>query len=110
VLWLIPAICGLLAVGCVVAGVVPVLRANRIVNAHFERLSAALPVAVVDGARLQAALGRVTESSTAAQTQVARISFAVGRIADGVRDLRLREAMLSLRVAGAALRALRELL
>jgi hypothetical protein len=110
VLWLIPAVCGLLAIGCIVAGTLRVLRAKRVVKAHAERLNAAIPVAVLDETRLRAALGRLDESAVAAQTQVARMGFAVRRIAAGLSDLRLREAMLALRVAGAALRALRALL
>ena len=109
-LWLIPAIGGLLAIGCIVAGMIPLLRASRLVKAHAERLNAALPVALVDGARLRSALERLDESAMGARSEVARMGFAVRRIADGVGDLRLREAMLALRVAGAALRALRALL
>jgi hypothetical protein len=110
VAWLIPAISGLLAVGCAVAGILPVLRAKRVLEAHAERLSAALPVAVVDGARLRAALQRLDDSAAAAQAEFARMGGAARRIADGARDLRLREAVLALRLAGAALRAFRALL
>lgn len=107
--WLIPAICGLIAIVCAVAGIAPALRAQRAVRAHAERLQAALPVAVVDGERLRSAFDRLDESASSGRMQIARIAGAVAGIADGVRDLRLREAMLALRVAGAALRALRGL-
>ncbi len=108
-LWLIPAVCSLAALGCFVAGVVPMLRAKHALVAHTERLQAALPVAVVDGARLRAVLGRLDATSAATQAETARIGAAVRRIAESASDLRLREAMLALRVAGAALRSLRSL-
>ncbi len=108
--WLIPAICGVLAIGCAVAGILPVIRAKRVLEAHAERLRAALPVAVVDAARLRAALQRLDDGAAAAQAEIARMGGAARRIADGARDLRLREAVLALRLVGAALRALRALL
>ncbi len=108
-LWLIPAVCGVVALGCVIAGIVPTLRAKHAVEAHAERLQAALPVAVVDAARLRAALDRLDATSAAARFETARIGIAVRRIAQGANDLRLREAVLALRVAGAALRALRSI-
>ncbi len=108
-LWLIPAVCSLAALGCIVAGILPLLRAKHTLDAHTERLQAALPVAVVDGARLRAALARLDATSAAAQAETARIGAAVRRIAESASDLRLREAVLALRLAGAALRTLRSL-
>ena len=107
--WLIPAVCAFVAIGCIVAGVIPLLRAKRSVEAHAERLQAALPVAVIDGARLHAAFERLDASSAAAKSETARIGSALRRIADAADDLRMREAVLALRLAGAALRALRAL-
>lgn len=109
-LWLIPAICGLAAIVCAGLGIVRVLAARRIVGAHAERLRAALPLAVVDLSQLQSSLARIDAAAAAARVDVARAIAAIRAIAEGLQALRLREAVLALRVAGAAIRGLRALL
>lgn len=106
--WVIPAACGLAALICIAIGAVAVARERRTLQAHTEALRAASPT-IVDSARLDAALSRIGSSAEAMQAEIARAGAALRAINDAVRELRLREAMTALRLAGTALGALRAL-
>ena len=106
-LWVIPVACGVIAVVCIVAGAVPLLRERKAVSEHAGRLQAALPLAVVDPVRLDTALARLNRSIEEIRAELDRLAAAATAIAKAARELRLREAVLAMRVAGAALRALR---
>jgi hypothetical protein len=105
--WLIPAVCALVAAGCVVVGMLPVLRARADLQTHADRLQAALPVVLLDPRRLAAAAARIDADVGALRDLVIRLNAAVREIAAAIEELRLREAVMALRVAAAAVRALR---
>ena len=106
-LWLIPVVCALVAAGCVVGGILPVLRARTDLQTHADRLQEALPVVLLDPSRLAAAAARIDADVDALRGVVMRLHAAMRSIAEAIEELRLREAIIALRVAAAAIRALR---
>ena len=108
-LWLIPAVCAVLAALCAIAGASAVMRASRILADHAGRLEAAGPPAWLDSGRFERATARIARDFDGMKVQLMRAGAAVDDIRKGLADLRLREAMMAVRVAGAALRALRVL-
>lgn len=106
--WVIPAASGLAALICVGIGAVAVMREQRTLQAHTDALRAAGPT-IADPEALENALSRIERSAEAMQTEIARAGAALRAIGEAARELRLREAMTALRVAGTALRALRSL-
>jgi hypothetical protein len=110
VLWLIPAVCAVLATICAIVGATACVRAWHTLQDHADRLQAATPLALLDSGRLDAALMRIGRDVDGVSEQLARMAGAVEEIRAGIAGLRFREAMVALRVAGLALRALRTLL
>ena len=108
-LWLIPAICGVVAAVCAIVGATSVMRASRILADHADRLQAAAPLALLESGRFEKATARIARDFDGMNVQLMRARAAVDDIRKGLADLRLREAMMALRVAGAAVRALRVL-
>ena len=108
--WLVPVACGVLAVACVLFGAGALLRERNALTDHVGRLQSALPLALIDTARLNAAVARLGRSVESIRVELERLAAAMTAIAKAARDLRLREAVLAIRVAGAALRALRGVL
>ena len=108
-LWLIPVICAVLAAACTLAGAAAVVRASRTLADHADRLQAAAPLALLDSGRFETATARIERDFDGMKLQLMRAAAAVEDIRKGLTDLRLREAVMALRVAGAALRALRAL-
>ena len=106
--WLIPVVCGILAAILVVAGAIPVARNRRTLQDHLSRVQAAVP-AFFDLARVERAGARITADLAAAQKMLDRAATALREVADGLRELRLREAMIALRVAAIAVRTLRHM-
>jgi hypothetical protein len=109
VLWLIPAICTVLGASCALAGVIAFARAWRRLQGHAERVVAAPPLALLDSARLETALARIDRDLDAAKSVLGRVATAWQEIRARIGDLRLREAVVALRVALVAIRALRAL-
>jgi hypothetical protein len=105
--WLIPVVCAVISAGCIVAGVLPVLRARADLQTHADRLQAALPVVLLDPRRLEGVAARIDADVEALHGLITRLTRSGREIAIAIEELRLREAMIALRVAAAAVRALR---
>ena len=108
-LWIIPVVCAVVALICMGAGAIALLRAQRTLRTHAELLQAAGSSVLFDSGRLEAALSRMGSDAEALQAELARAGAALRVIADAARDVRLREALTALRVAAISLRALRSL-
>ncbi|MEO6836294.1 MAG: hypothetical protein ABI231_10380 [Candidatus Tumulicola sp.] len=94
----------LAAIG-VLTGLMAVSKANRRLDAGLKRLHAS-PLLLLDTNPVAGALSRLGHDVDAAKQLLDRAASALREIADGFRNLRLREAMAALRVAGIAVRAL----
>jgi hypothetical protein len=103
--WLIPAISGCVAGACAIVGIVAVLGANRSLGVAMARIDAS-PVLALDPARLQRAFNRIQNDATAGAVLLDRAALALREIGDGFRELRLREAVTAIRLAGVAVRLL----
>jgi hypothetical protein len=104
-LWLIPAGCAAVAAIATLVGVVAVLRERREVQARVRRLQANVPKHF-DSARFSRAVERVGTDAESAQALLDRAAASVRSIGASLRDLRLREAFVALRLAAAAVRHL----
>jgi hypothetical protein len=106
--WLIPAGCGVASLILMLAGLPSLVRGRHAVVEHAQRLRSA-PVALFDSARLETALERVKRDVAELPPLVDRASAAVREIGAGMGELRLRQALVALRLAGVAIRALAKL-
>ena len=106
--WLIPVACGVASVIFAITGLPAVVRSRRVAQEHAQRLQAA-PVAIFDATRLETAVGRINQDVNGLLPLLERASAAMREIRDGLEELRLREAMVALRLAGIAIRALAKL-
>ena len=104
-LWLIPAVCAAVAAIAMLVGVIAVLRERREVQAHVRRLQAGVPKHF-DAARLTRAVDRIGTDADSARMLLDRAAASVQTIGASLRDLRLREAVIALRLAAAAVRHL----
>jgi uncharacterized protein YoxC len=104
-LWPIPAVCAAVAVICMLVGVVAVLRERREVQAHVRRLQANVPK-YFDSGRLTRAVERIGSDAEGARALLDRAAASARTIGASLRDLRLREAIVALRLAAAAVRHL----
>lgn len=103
-LWIVPAAGAAFALIAVVVGAVAVARANRELQPVLGRLRAG--AAIADPQALQRSLGRLNEDVAQGKALVERTASAVAEIRAGLSALRLREAIVALRLAGLAVRAL----
>ena len=103
--WLIPATSGCVAIACAIVGIVAVLGANRRLGVTVTRVQAS-PVLALDPERLPRALHRIQSDATAGAVLLDRAALALRQIGDGFRELRLREAVTAIRLAGVAVRLL----
>ena len=104
---MIAAICGGLAFVLVVAGIVPVLRAQSALEKSLERLEAHQER--IDPARLNASIERISAAIEGLQPLAVRAAAAFYEINRGLRKLRLPEAFVAVRLAATAVRALHSL-
>lgn len=103
--WLIPAIGAVAGALCAVFGIVSVLGPSRRLQAAFERVQT--NASAIESATAAQAFARLGRDVEAAKTLLDRASQALSEIRSGLADLRLRDAMVALRLARAALAALR---
>ena len=104
-LWLIPAIAAVVAGICAIVGGISVRNANRRLQLGLTRLEANRMLAF-DATPVQRTLTRIGDDLGAMGPLLERASTALREIVGGIRELRLREAAMALRVAGVAIRAL----
>ncbi|MGA8532822.1 MAG: hypothetical protein WB615_01795 [Candidatus Tumulicola sp.] len=108
--WLIPALAAVLAV---VAGLIGAGAAERSwsrLQDHARRLTAAPQVALLRSDRLQLSLARIRRDGEDVKPLLDRLGAALSAIRQGMDTLRLREAVIALRLARVALGSLRTLL
>jgi hypothetical protein len=106
--WLIPAGCGAASLILMLAGLPSLVRARREVQEHAQRLRSA-PVALFDSVRFETAVERINRDVAGLPPLLDRASAAVREIGAGLGELRLRQALVALRLAGVAIRALAKL-
>jgi hypothetical protein len=104
VFWIIPAAGAAFALIAVAVGAASVARANRALQSALARVRA--NAAIVDPEPLSRSVGRLNEDVAGARVLVDRAASAFAEIRAGLSTLRLREAMVALRLAGLAVRAL----
>ena len=102
--WIIPAAGAALALVAVVVGAVAVARASRDLQSAAVRVRA--NAAILDPEPLRRSIGRLNEDVAEARVLIERGASAVAEIRAGLSALRLREAIVALRLAGLAVRAL----
>jgi hypothetical protein len=106
VFWLIPAICALGAVVASMVGFLAAIAANRRLKPAIARIQASPLVAAFDAASTERALARIARDVNALRPLLDRAARALHDIGDGLRAMRLREAVAAVRIASVAVRAL----
>lgn len=108
--WIFPALCAVAALGMIGAAGLPVLKAQQALTKKLDALQARTAVPLVDTAQLERSILRLRESGEEVPVLAVRARVAVAAIAKGLNDLRIPEALTAIRVAIAAMRALRSAL
>jgi len=103
VFWIIPAACAAIAIGCAATGALAMLQARSAVTAHAARLNA---TNLVDPERAERTLAKFSAAATTADAESVRVKAAIAAIGAAIHELRLREAVVALRVTAVAVRAL----
>ncbi len=102
--WLIPAIGAVAGAVCAVFGIVSVMGPSRRLRAAFERVQT--NASAVETAPASRAFARLGRDVNAAKILLDRANQALSEIRGGLADLRLRDAMVALRLARLAFAAL----
>ena len=98
------AICAAVALLCMLVGVIRAALAARVVNAHLQRLKNEPLIAGASNA--QACVKRINDDVAQIELLLARAQIALRTIREGIEDLRVPEAVVAVRTAGAAIRLL----
>jgi hypothetical protein len=102
--WIAPAAGAFLALVAIAAGAIAVVRANKQLQTGLARVRATQQR--IDPKAMQPALERLSADADAARGLQVRAAAAVADIRAGLRTLRMRRAVVALRVASLAVRAL----
>ena len=97
-------ICVVVALFCIAYGALRAMRAARVVKNHVERIKTSPLVARVKQAELN--VDRINVDVVAIDALLVRANAAIRTINEGIADLRIPEAILAVRTAGAAIRLL----
>jgi hypothetical protein len=108
VFWLIPVVAAVLAAAFVLVGLVPVARSWHVLRERSEFVGSSLST-IVDPDQFEQALARINRDLAGTEALLARAAIALREIRAGLGELRLGEAMVALRVAWFAIKALRRL-
>lgn len=102
--WIAPAVGAFVAIVAIVVGVLNVLAANKQLQSGLARVREAQQR--IDPKAVAPALERLSADADAARALSTRAAAALTELRAGLQTLRMREALVALRVASLAVRAL----
>jgi hypothetical protein len=105
--WIFPATMAGVALVLIVIGAVPALSAAQALKKKGDALKAKAADPLVDPARMQRAMARINADIARLPALIDRSRAAMLTIQTGLRDLRMPQAITAIRLAAAAVAALR---